>query len=306
MGASAPMRKVHVLAVDDQRPNLLAIDAVLGDECDVTFATSGPDAIAILGDRAQHFDVILMDLQMPGMDGFEAATRIKQLPGCEDIPIVFITAIYKEEPFMKRGYEIGGVDYFTKPFDPLVLRKKIAIYGSFRQKTDILRQRERELQETENLLAVGRKLSAVLESLPVGVLIADVHGGICQTNDEAARICRVSDAMRRDAYGEVLGWWDADGRMIRSPDGPLSKAIEAGKASHNQILHVSCADGTKKTLLGSTSPLFGPAYEIVGAVIVLQDFTEPKKIERDFEQRVASLISAGLGIEQTLKPQRPS
>ena len=183
------MRKPTILAVDDTPGNLLALDAVLERDFVLVSARSGEEAIALLHKR-RDIDVILMDVQMPGMDGFEAAALIKKMPGCEEIPIVFITAVYSEDPHVKRGYAAGGVDYFTKPFDPDLLRLKIGIYASFRQRAAVLRERERQIKETEDLLRAGRKLSLLLESLPVGVLISDVDGRICQANDEVARICK--------------------------------------------------------------------------------------------------------------------
>ena len=160
------LRKPIILAVDDIPSNLLALEAVLEKDFDLRFAHSGQEAIAMLK-QAHDVDAILMDLQMPIMDGFEAAAGIKKLPGCEDIPIVFITAVYSEDPFIKRGYAAGGVDYFTKPFDPDLLRLKMGIYASFRQRAAVLKERERQIKETEEILQAGRKFLAFLGNLPV-------------------------------------------------------------------------------------------------------------------------------------------
>src|SRR5205823_717729 len=115
--------KVTILAVDDLPANLVALEAVLADEYNLVFAHSGAEAISILETR-DDVGIILMDLQMPTMDGFETAARIKKIESCREIPIIFITAIYREEPFVRRGYELGAVDYFSKPFDPEVLKRK--------------------------------------------------------------------------------------------------------------------------------------------------------------------------------------
>jgi CheY-like chemotaxis protein len=141
----------------------------------VLFAESGEEALALLAGRGD-IDLVLMDVQMPGMDGFETAMQIKQMEGARDIPIIFVTAIYTEDPFIRRGYEVGGIDYFSKPFDPAILKMKVAVYSSFRLKAEFLRERERHIRESEELLRVDRKLSSVLDSLPVGVLIADPEG----------------------------------------------------------------------------------------------------------------------------------
>ena len=73
---------------------------------------------------------------------------------------------------------------------------------------DLLRDRERQVRESEELLRVGRKLSSVLESLPVGVLIADVEGRICQATEVVSRLLRAEEPMREDSWGQVIGWWD--------------------------------------------------------------------------------------------------
>ena len=293
-----PARKPTVLIVDDKRANQLALAALLEDEYDLEFADSGPDAVARLQQRAD-IDVILLDIQMPGMDGYETAAAIKQLEAAKDIPIIFVTAVYHEDPHVKRGYAAGGVDYFSKPFDPDVLRLKLRIYASFRTRENILRQRELHVRESEELLRVGRKLSSVLESLTVGVLIADVDGRICQTTEEASRIFRSEQPLRDDDYGEMLGWWDREGRMIKNHGGPLSRALHKGEASHSEPTEIICLDGSKKTILISASPLRGLDNRLVGAVVLIQDMTEPKQIEKALAERVTRLIGLGVELEQS-------
>ena len=98
------------------------------DICDLR----GAGAIKLL-ETERLVDVVLMDVHMPEMDGFETAKRIKKMTRSRDIPIIFVTAVYQDDPFVKRGYEVGGIDYFSKPFDPEILRMKIAAYAAFRQ-----------------------------------------------------------------------------------------------------------------------------------------------------------------------------
>ena len=291
------VRKAKILIVDDKPANQLALAAVLEADYDVVFAGSGEAAIALL-EKGPEVDVILMDVQMPGMDGFEAAVRIKKMPSCQDIPIIFVTAVYKEDPYIKKGYEAGGIDYFGKPFDPDILRMKIAIYSSYRLKGDLLKQRERHIHESEELIRVGRKLSSVLESLPVGVMIADVEGRICQTTEEVSRIFRSVEADEGDAYGKILGWWDAKGRILKDEHGPLARALRRGETSHSEAIRIQCLDGSVKTIIASASPLRRLDGGIVGAVVLLQDITETRKIEEDLEERVTKLIALGVQLEE--------
>jgi CheY-like chemotaxis protein len=285
--------KPRVLAVDDIASNLVALDAVLGDNCEVVHAHSGPEAIAIL-QRDPSIDVILMDVAMPGMDGYQAASEIKKLPGCVEIPLVFLTAVYQEDPHVKRGYEVGGLDYFTKPFDPDLLRLKVDVYASFRLRNKRARAKEQQLRDIEDVVRAGHNLSSVLESVPVGVITVDVGGRLCQVNDEALRLLKAVGAVDGDPYGEVLDWWRRNEGTVLHGRSPLTRTLERGESFRNLPVRMVCLNGSTKNLLESTSPLRGLDGAITGAVVVLQDVTEHRKSEADFQQRVARLVQVGM------------
>ena len=289
--------KPTILVVDDRRANQLALEALLADEYRMLFANGGPEALATV-QKNPRIDVILLDVQMPVMDGFQTASQIKKLDAGRDIPIIFVTAVYNEDPHIKRGYAAGGVDYFGKPFDPEILKLKLRIYATFRNREAILRQRELHIRESEELLSVGRKLTSVLESLTVGVLIADAEGRIFQTTEEASRIFKSLGPAADGVYGEILGWWDSGGKMIKDAGGPLSRALR-GEASHNERMRVQCFDGSMKSILLSASPLRGLDDRLVGAVILVKDMTETRTIEEALEHRVTRLISIGLELEES-------
>lgn len=285
-------RGINLLLVDDQPSNLLALEAVLSDRgYNLILAHSGFEALELI--RQYKIALVLLDIQMPEMDGFETARRLKAIEGCEGIPIIFITAIYKEEPWIKKGYEVGGVDYFSKPFDPDILRLKVGLYTSFHEKMSLLQEKEQRIKETEKLLETGRKLSDVLETLPLGVLIADSEGRVCQVNEQVLRMWGCKEV---DAYGEFLGWWDHDGKLIKASDGPMVRAL-SGETSHNELTTIRCFDGTSRSVLSSASPLRSVSGQVVGVAVVIQDVTEHKKIERDIEERIQKLISSEIESE---------
>jgi CheY-like chemotaxis protein len=296
-GKAMPSVKPIVLAVDDIPANLVALEAVLSDEYDVVRAASGREALSLLRVR-KDIDVILLDVQMPDMDGFSTAAAIKKIDSARDIPIIFITAVFHEDPHVKRGYAAGGLDYFSKPFDPDILKLKLRIYASFRTREKVLLQRERDIRESEELLRVGRKLSSLLESLPVGVLIADIEGRIFQSTEEVSRILRAIEPARNDSYGEILGWWDDAGKVIKNGDGPLARALR-GQPSHSEPLHITCFDGSTKHILASASPLRGLDERLVGAVVLIQDITEAQTIEEALASRVTRFLTLGVELEET-------
>ena len=120
-------RVAKVLAVDDRRENLIALEAILqGLPLRTVGVTSGEDALKRL--LTDDYAVILLDAHMPGMDGFQTAEHIKQRERTRHIPIIFLTAVDYDSHLAFRGYQAGAVDYITKPFDPWVLRSKVAVF----------------------------------------------------------------------------------------------------------------------------------------------------------------------------------
>lgn len=290
--------KAKILMVDDTPANLLALEAVLDSpEYDLIRAHSGEEALAAL---QQYADIalILLDVQMPIMDGFETARRIKSNPAYAAIPIIFITAVYTADPFVLEGMRAGGIDYFTKPFDPEVLKLKVSIYASFRQKADLLREREEKIRQSEEVLRVGRKLASMLESLPVGIVISDALANIGQTNEEVLKILKSAELSHTDAYGQFLAWWQNEGAVLRGPKGPLMRAL-AGRSTFNEEVSITCFDGTKKSVFVGASPLRNLEGKVVGAVLILQDVTEHRKIEADFSDRIRRFISIGVELEES-------
>ena len=124
--AAGPERP-SILLVDDRPENLLALTAVL-EPLDVRLVTAGSGEEALRALLGEDFAVVLLDVQMPGMDGFETAAHIKRRERTRDIPIIFLTAINHGPHHTFRGYAAGAVDYISKPFDPWVLRAKVSVF----------------------------------------------------------------------------------------------------------------------------------------------------------------------------------
>jgi len=119
--------RARILLVDDRPENLLALEAILSSlDQKLVRASSGEEALRQL--LKEDYALILLDAQMPGMDGFETAARIKRRTRTKDVPIIFLTAADTENRNSYRGYAAGGADYITKPFDPWILRAKVQVF----------------------------------------------------------------------------------------------------------------------------------------------------------------------------------
>ena len=143
--------QTKILIVDDRRENLLSLEALLEDlGLEIHTATSGNDALASM---LQHdFAVVLMDVQMPGMDGFETVALMKQSRRTRDIPVLYLTAISKDSQHVFKGYEVGAVDYIFKPVEPLILRGKINVFLALYRMREELAERNQQLEEATRKL----------------------------------------------------------------------------------------------------------------------------------------------------------
>jgi CheY-like chemotaxis protein len=166
-----------VLIVDDRRENLLALEAVMqGLPVQPVTVTSGEEALKRL--LIEEYAVLLLDAHMPGMDGFETAGHIKQRERTRHIPIIFLTAVDYDAHLAFRSYEAGAVDYITRPFDPWVLRAKVAVFADlWRTTAELAAQAEaaRALEaESAALRAAVDDVLAMLNAVPAGDGPADV------------------------------------------------------------------------------------------------------------------------------------
>ncbi len=152
---TVPERLAKVLLVDDRADNLLALEAILqGLGQELVQAQSGEEALKWL--LTDTFAVVLLDVQMPGMDGFETAERIKRREKTRDTPIVFMTAGTSSAHQTMRGYATGAVDYLSKPFDPWVLRAKVSFFVDRYLRDLQTAQQMAALRETVAALSSGR------------------------------------------------------------------------------------------------------------------------------------------------------
>ncbi|MEV6129625.1 response regulator [Streptomyces violaceusniger] len=138
--------KAGILIVDDMEENLIALEAVLGPlDQQLVRARSGEEALKAM--LRQDFAVVLLDVLMPGMDGFETAANIKRLDQTKDVPIILLTGTDADSDYAYRGYAIGAADFLTKPFDPWLLRTKVNVFLEMHRKNCRLEARTEQLAD---------------------------------------------------------------------------------------------------------------------------------------------------------------
>src|SRR6478609_11632582 len=190
-----------ILLVDDQPKNLLALSAMLeplGQE--VVQASSGKEALRHL--LRDEFALVLLDVQMPVLDGYEVAELIRGRERSRAVPIIFLTAIHRDQRLVARAYTVGAVDYILKPIDPEILRSKVAVFIELYQKGQIISRQAEELKRaTEREFADFRRVSEhrytmLAESMPQIVWTTDNGGQLRYGNGrwfECAGLAETAD-----------------------------------------------------------------------------------------------------------------
>ncbi len=289
----------NLLLVDDRPQNLLALEAILeplGQR--LVTASSGEEALRRLLD--DDFAVILLDVQMPGMDGFETAETIKRRQRTRDVPIIFLTAISKEEKHVFQGYEVGAVDYVFKPFDPVVLRSKVAVFVDLWEKTEQLRvQGEllREQQLTELRRVSEERYRRLADAMPQIVWTTDVNGNAIYYNRRWFEFT----GMRPDEAGPQA--WS---RVVHPDDLPMTLARRARSYETGEVFEVEyrfrAADGSYRWHLGRALPMLDGDGEVefwVGTATDIHDRRRTEDAQR-FLLRAGAELADSLDYRTTL------
>ena len=289
--------RAKLLLVDDRPENLLALEAILEPlEADLVRAASGEEALRRL--LHEEFAAILLDVQMPGMDGFQTAELIKQRERTRHVPILFLTAISKDAEHVFRGYSAGAVDYLMKPFDPLVLRAKVAVFIELWQKTMELRRRDALLAEQE-LAAVEResevRYRSLADAVPQIVWTVDAEGNTLFYNERWYDFTGMTP-------GEV-----GDPRPVVHPEdiGAMDEHWARSKATGDPfevVYRLLRADGTYRWHLGRAVCQHDEAGDVTGWVGTATDIEDRKLAEerQAFIAEAGWVLGSSLDYEQTL------
>ncbi|HEX2521235.1 MAG TPA: response regulator, partial [Terriglobia bacterium] len=291
-----PQERPNLLLVDDRLENLLALEAVLDDlEFNIVTANSGKEALRCL--LKQDFALILLDVEMPGLDGFETAELIRSRRKTRFTPIIFLTAINKTEQHVFRGYAVGGVDYLFKPYAPEVLRSKVRVFADLYMKTrEVTRQAELlldsnlQLEETNQQIAglnreISRKhaelqserdfVSTVLDTVGCRVLLLDVDGRVVLFNNACERLTGYE-------FGVIKG---RDFWQLCLPEEHREAArseflrMKAGGQSLEMENEWITRDGERRVISWHYTPLNGNGHPGEFVIVTGNDVTERKRSE---------------------------
>lgn len=261
---------VRILLVDDEPKNLLALTTVLeGPDRQLLCASSGDEALRQL--LHQDFAVILLDVHMPGIDGFDTAELIRGRDRSRDTPIIFLTAETRGQGFISRGYSLGAVDYIVKPFDPDALRAKVNVFVELFRKTEEVKRQAAALTETTTFL------NGVLESATEYAITAlDLDGRFLTWNEGARRI-----------YGytaeEMVGRRDLASLHPASSDAARQVAELLRSAAHNGKAEYTTEHirkgGRRVPVAATISRRTGGDGPAIGFVLVSRDITEQQRAE---------------------------
>ena len=293
---------VTILMVDDQPSKLLSYEAILQDLGEqLVKANSGREALDCLlkGDIA----VVLMDVSMPEIDGFELADMMRQHPRFQKTPIIFVSAVHLSDPDRIRGYQSGAVDYISVPVVPEVLRAKVSVFAELHRKKRALQVLNRDLEErvaqrseelrllNEQLQQRVAELESIMQVLPVGVAVA--HGRECETvTGNAALGEMLGSGLGENGYESALTMpfkFAHSGEALHPDDLPLRQAARAGLPTGMLELEVAHPEGSPHYLLASASPLFDERGGVRGAVGAFFDVTERKRMDDALRERAELL-----------------
>jgi PAS domain S-box-containing protein len=298
---------VEILLVDDRPENLLALEAILEPlNQKLIKAHSGDEALRKL--LLHDFAVILLDVQMPGINGFETARLIKSRERTKYIPIIFLTAISKDEAYVFEGYSVGAVDYLAKPFQPDILRSKVGVFVDLYLKQKQLSEqqvllrasevRELELKHKLEMTESEARLSDIVASAMDAIIAFDTDGRISLFNAAAERMFGLpsDDAMGHDVrmlMPEPLRQESLD-RVCRASDSAQSGA-QTEPSEHILSLAGLRSSGEEFPIEATASCL-----DVRGKrtyTLIVRDISERKRTEAALKAQAESLERAMMDLK---------
>ena len=288
--------EARVLLVDDDERNLLAVSSILEDLGEVVLARSGEEALRHL--LKGEFAVILLDVYMPGMDGYETAQIIRSRDQTKGIPIVFLSAVNKETEHQLRGYAMGAVDYVFKPVDPIILRSKVAVFVDLFEKSKEVERKARleqalldatlranadRLRAEQELRRAEQRQAVIIESLPM-VLYLEPHDRSPRWPDYVSGDLEAVTGFTHEAIANQPQIWAE--RLHPDDRNRVLASLEARRKTGRLSVEYrwQCADGSYKHLLDQAVLLKDADGRPVEFAGTLTDISEQRSLENQLIQ----------------------
>jgi PAS domain S-box-containing protein len=279
--------RFRLLVVDDNENNLYTLRTLIEKHIDIDVeileALSGPEALKVaLG--AQHIDLIILDVHMPDMDGFQTASMLKVRRRTADIPVIFLTAAYKTAEFQRKGYAIGAVDYLLKPIDDNLLINKISTYFRLIERERALNRtlEQKVAARTADLNRANQYLENIINTMGEALLVLDPEGIIKSANPAAYRMLGYPDgALTGMSIGDVFE--EAEPEQAGAFMGIwLEALIRTGVISNIEARFIA-KDNRRLPILFSRSAMKGREGEITDIICIARDMTGYVRVDEDVE-----------------------
>ena len=275
----------RILIVDDIQNNLFTLRTLIEKHMDVEVleADSGQAAIDIAL-QDPRIDLIILDVQMPDMDGFQTASMLKVRHKTRDIPIIFLTAAYKTDDFQQKGYEVGAADYLLKPIDDNQLINKISTYLRLIEKERDMNRRLESLidERTAELRIAKQYLENIIINMGEALLLLEPGGRITAANPAA---CKMLNYDEQDLLGLAIGdvFEEEETFQANAFMGTwLEALIRTGTINSIEARFIA-SDQRRVPVLFSRTALKNEADEITDIICIAKDMTGYTRVEKGEE-----------------------
>lgn len=295
-------QKVAILIVDDRPENILALTSILsGPEYEIVTAQSGSDALRCL--LRQDFALLLLDVMMPGMDGFELASLIKENERHRSTPIIFLTAMATDVSFIYKGYSSGAVDYLTKPLEPNIVKAKVSVFVELyrqRERIKFHERREREYQLAEQQRRSEKRYRSLAEAIPAIVWTASPGGEPQYFNRRWQEYTGLSGGSGELSWEQVCKVFfpdEVEGFLQR-----WRQHVTQGLGFQQECRLRNGKDGSYRWHLCRAVPELGDDGKMVGWLGTFTDIDDQKKTEeaQRFLANASSILASSLDYQTTL------
>lgn len=266
------IKKYKILCVDDNANNLFTLSVLLKQlqEIQIIEALSAKEGLAVV--LKEEIDLILCDVQMPEMNGFEFAQMLKSSKKTRDIPIVFLTAVFKSDEFVHYGFEVGATDYLTKPIDDNQLLNKIRLY------IKLFHQRDQALDNEKRFYNIA-------QSIQDGIYAIDTDAKATFVNNEALRLLGYEkDELLGKVIHDYIHYKDRHGNPVSAKVCKIHKAMQVGEFFSSESEYFVKKNGSFLKASVQATPLFEDG-KVVGSVVVFRDLSIKEKVMALEEER---------------------